>query len=624
MKNIPSLLATAVLLSHAQNSLAEDDNTIFVSAKAPITAEEYSGSVSVVTAAEIKASGATNLVEALETAPGITTGISGSNSSKVIKIRGMDAEYGLILVNGKRVPNTDRNLPFGPGYRYNWVPVENIERIEIIRGAASSLYGSDALSGVINIITKQAGDEWRGSITADVQSFKASGGDGEGLSITGGGPLGESVDLSLALEQSNSDAVKDESGLTIKSAREVTNFQADLGIDLSEKDRLQFGVIAGKEDGQDIDNSFSGTPTLNQLDLDRRLFSADYSTKVGDFNLSTGGVIGKTDLTEGTNKWEITEKNFSLNIDGALNDSNYLSAGIERRVEGADRFDLNFSDEFRSWSGFLQNRIDLNEAHSLTLGAAYDEHNRYDGEVSPKAYWNWQVSDAWSMKAGYSHGYIAPSIREGSSLYIVPAGPTRRYVGNDDLQPETSKTAEVSLAYIGDVLDASVGVFNTDVDDLITTTSTVSGGVTTAQYTNVNEAEIRGLEATAGWKLSDTSKLTFNYTFLDTENKSGTSAGKELVKRPRHTANLKLNQQLPSIDSSLYMAVRSVSKQYTDTANTSTISGHSIVNVGFTKHLGDNFDVQASVYNVGDKRVMDSTEAVEVGREYRLSLSYNF
>ena len=153
---------------------------------------------------------------------------------------------------------------------------------------------------------------------------------------------------------------------------------------------------------------------------------------------------------------------------------------------------------------------------------------------------------------------------------------------------------------------------------------TVSGGVTTAQYTNVNEAEIRGLEATAGWKLSDTSKLTFNYTFLDTENKSGTSAGKELVKRPRHTANLKLNQQLPSIDSSLYMAVRSVSKQYTDTANTSTISGHSIVNVGFTKHLGDNFDVQASVYNVGDKRVMDSTEAVEVGREYRLSLSYNF
>ncbi|WP_261842709.1 TonB-dependent receptor plug domain-containing protein [Aliamphritea ceti] len=624
MKTIPSLLATAVLLSHAQNSLAEDDNTIFVSAKAPITAEDYSGSVSVVTAAEIKASGATNLVEALETAPGITTGISGNNSAKVIKIRGMDAEYGLILVNGKRVPNTDRNLPFGPGYRYNWVPVENIERIEIIRGAASTLYGSDALSGVINIITKQAGDEWGGSITADVQSFKASGGDGEGLSITGAGPLGESMDLSLALEQSNSDAVKDDSGLTIKSAREVTNFQADLGIDLSDEDRLQFGVIAGKEDGQDIDSNRSGTPTLNQLDLDRRLFSADYSTKIGDFNLSTGGVIGKTDLTEGTNKWKITEKNLSLNIDGALNDSNYLSAGIERRVEGADRFDLNFSDEFRSWSGFVQDRIDLNEAHSLTLGVAYDEHNRYDGEVSPKAYWNWQVSDAWSMKAGYSHGYIAPSIREGSSLYIVPAGPTRRYVGNDNLQPETSKTAEISMAYVGDALDASVGVFNTKVDDLITTTDTVSGGITTAQYTNVNEAEIRGLEASAGWKLSDTSKLTFNYTFLDTENKSGTDAGKELTKRPRHTANLKLNQQLPSIDSSLYMAVRSVSKQYTNTTNTSTIASHSIVNVGFTKHLGDNFDVQASVYNVGDKRVMDSTEAVEVGREYRLSLSYNF
>nr|WP_243432085.1 TonB-dependent receptor [Aliamphritea spongicola] len=623
MKTIPSLLATAVLLSHAQNSLAEDDNTILVSAKAPVTAEEYSGSVSVVTAAEIKASGATNLVEALETAPGITTGISGNNSSKVIKIRGMEAEYSLILVNGKRIPNSDRNLPFGPGYRYSWVPVENIERIEIIRGAASSIYGSDALSGVINIITKQAGDEWSGSVTVDAQRLDGSGGgDGEGITVTAAGPLSESVDLSIALEKSNSDAVEDDDGLTIKSARDVRNLQADLGINLDEVSRLQFGLIAGDEDGEDIDNS-RGTVVQNELDQERRLFSVDYSTVVSGFNLSTGAVKGKTDLTEGTNEWKITEENYSVDLDGALNESNYLSAGIERRIEGADRFDRDFADEFRSWSLYLQDRIDLTDAHSLTLGAAYDDHNRYDSEISPKAYWNWQINDAWSMKAGYSHGYIAPSIREGSSQYVIPAGP-RRYEGNDDLQPETSKTKEISLAYVGDTFDASVAAFNTEIDDLITTTDTVDGFVTVAQYNNVDKAQINGLEASAGWQVTDTSKLSFNYTFLDTENKSGDNEGKELTKRPRHTANLKLNQMLPAIDSSLYVAVRSVSKQYNDAANTSEIDSHTLVNVGFTKHLGENLDIQASIYNLGDKRVMDNTEAVEVGREYRLSLSYNF
>ena len=69
--------------------------------------------------------------------------------------------------------------------------------------------------------------------------------------------------------------------------------------------------------------------------------------------------------------------------------------------------------------------------------------------------------------------------------------------------------------------------------------------MTVAQYNNVDKAQINGLEASAGWQVTDTSKLSFNYTFLDTENKSGDNDGKELTKRPRHTANLKLNQMLP-------------------------------------------------------------------------------
>lgn len=623
MKTLSSLVAGAIALANSQLLLAADSDTVLVSAKAPITAEEYSGSVTVISAAEIKASGATNVVDVLGTAPGITTSVSGGNSGKVVKIRGMEGEHGLVLVNGKRIPNTDRNLPFSPGYRYNWVAIENIERIEIIRGAASSIYGSDALSGVINIITKQAGEEWSGALTVDAQRFREDGGNGEGVALTAAGPLGDMADLSIALERSNEDPIYNDAGQTIKSGREVKNFQANLGVDLTEQDRLAFGVIAGSDDGIDVDASFRGGNSRNNLEHDRRLFSVDYTSKVGDFNLAAGAVNSTSELLEGSSDWKIVERDISLNLDGALNDTNYLSAGIEHRTERADRFDRNFRDEFKSWSGYVQDRIDLNDSHSLTVGASYDDHNRYDGEFSPKVYWNWQVDDNWTVKAGYSHGYIAPSIREGSSQYVIPAGPTRRYVGNDDLQPETSRTAELSLAYVADSFDATVALFNSSIDDLIATNTTVQGGVSVVQYNNVNKANIRGLESSLGWRIAEGSRLSFNYTYLDTENRSGSNKGKRLTDRPEHTANLVLNQALP-YDSHLNVAWQVTGDQFTDSANNNRIGGYGTLNLGVSKSFGENFDVQATVKNLGDKQVFDGSEAIEAGREYRLSLTAKF
>ncbi|MEH6447006.1 MAG: TonB-dependent receptor [Oceanospirillaceae bacterium] len=594
--------------------------TVFISAKAPISAQEYSGSVSVVTAEEIRATGATTIAQALEGVPGIAIGITGGNAGEDIRIRGLAAEYALILIDGKRVPNTERNISSSPANRNRWVAIENIERIEVIRGAASSLYGADALSGVINIITKKATEQWQSSVTVDGRSVKEEGGNGSGINISTRGEVNDKIGVAFSVDHQADDAVLDDAGLSIRSKRRVTNTQLGFDIALNEEDSLAIDLLYGEEVAEDIDTL--GSPL--EVDQIKQLYSAQYNSKIGDFNAKYALSLGNTTVKQGTQDWEIADNNFNFDIDGALTDQQYLSAGVGYREEKAYRYDKDFADTFKSFTGFAQDRIDLNDEHSLTLGFSAEDHNKYGGKVSPKVYWNWSVDEQWSVKAGYSQGRISPAIREGSALYIIPAGPTRTYQGNDDLKPENSKTYEISAAYDNQDISGSVALFNSDITDLISTTSTVTGANTLVVYSNVNEAKIRGLEGSIAWQVNNSANLSFNYTYLDTENGSGTDAGKELTERPNHTANLKYTQHLSAIDTTASLSIKGVSAQYTDSANTTQIAGHGIVNLGFVKSLSKNIDLSASVKNLTDRQVFDGSEAIYVGREFRLALTGRF
>jgi outer membrane receptor for ferrienterochelin and colicins len=625
-----SIIATGIILANTTfTQAAQTQEDIFVSAKAPISAQEFSGSVSVVTAKEIRASGATNIAEALEGVPGVSIGTTGSGAEE-IRIRGMAAEYGLILIDGKRVPNTERNIPFSIATRNRWVAIENIERIEVIRGAASSLYGADALSGVINIITKKATKEWQSNVTLGARGAKPSGGDGTGINIGTRGALSENVAMKFSVDHQDDNAIEDDEGLSIRSKRRLTNTQLGFAVDVDANSQFNIDMLYGEENGVDsdalTDRSGNVLPghSVSELRQIKQLLSADYSTKISDFNTKFSTSKGRTTVKQGTNDWEINDNTIGVDIDGAISEGQYLSSGLSYREEKADRFDKDFSDKFKSVNGFVQDIIDINDAHSLTLGFSFEDHNKYGSKVSPKVYWNWAVDEQWTVKAGYSEGRITPAIREGSSQYIINAGPTRTYQGNDDLNPEESKTVELSAAYSTDTVTASIGVFGSKIDDLITTESIVNGSHTLALYSNVNKSQINGLESSIAWQMTDNSKISFNYTYLDTENKSGSNKGKDIAKRPKHTGNLKLTQYAPSIDTSFSLAFKGVSKQYTNAGNTNSIRGHGVVNVGFVKPITKNIDLSGTIRNLGDKRVLDGSEAIEVGREYRITLTTRF
>ncbi|MCV2403388.1 TonB-dependent receptor [Marinomonas sp. C2222] len=614
------LAASTPTFAESESSVELD--SLIISAKAPVDETSFSGSVTVVTAEEIAASGATNINDVLATTPSVQMVKTGQNPSPAPQLRGLDPEQTLILVNGKRIPNTDRTVPQEPAFRYGLVPLANIERIEIIRGPASSLYGADALAGVINIITKEATLDWTGSISLYSEKMEnANGGDGQGMSLSASGALGENADLLISGETSSTDGILDDDNSdSLQTSRDVDNYQVDLGIDLDSGDRLEFGILSSDEESIE----FSSGVEDDSAYVTNQIFTVEYFTEISGFDTSISAVAGESDVLEDTRVWSVNESDLSVDSQGRLDDKNYLSFGANYREEAAERGDTTvFEDEIDATTVFFQDVYEVTERTTLTFGLAYDSHSKYGSESSPKLNVVTQITPEIGFKAGYGESYLAPSLSQGSSSYVVSAGPTRQYSGNDDLKPETAKTAEVGLTFQKPNSSGSVTLFHSNVDDLIDTTSSTSGSVTTYEYNNVDSSILQGLELS--WSFfndAGSKKLNLSYTFLDTEDES---TGKELTERSKHLAKANYFHKNAFSGFDMDAAARYTGTQFTDSDNTETIGAYFVADLGVSKEVLAGTTVRFGINNLTDEVVLnDSDQLLEAGRSYKLSLTSSF
>ncbi|MEO9654728.1 TonB-dependent receptor plug domain-containing protein [Marinomonas sp.] len=619
---ICSCLGASSAVFAAENTPLELDS-IIVSAKAPVDESSYSGSVSVIMSEDIQASGASDITDIINMSPSVQLVKTGNNPALAPQVRGFSSEQVLILVNGKRIPNTDRSVPSEPAYRYGLVPVANIERVEIIRGPASSLYGADALAGVINIITKKATAQWTGSVSLYSEVMDdANGGDGQGLSLSASGAVTDNIDLLISGEATSTDEILDEDNLaSLQSSKDVDNYQVELGVDLDNGDRFELGAISSDERSKEFRSTGEEGDTT---DIENKIFTAEYFTNIKGFDTSASLTTGEADVIEGTKVWTVNEDDLALDTQGYLNDKNYLSLGINYREEEAVRDDTTtFQDKVDATTLTAQDVFQVSEDTSLTFGVAYDSHSKYGNETSPKISVLTKLTPSIGFKAGYGKSYLAPSISQGSSSYVVSAGPTRQYQGNDDLKPETAKTAEVGLTLQQTNSAGAITLFRSDVEDLISTTSTTTSGFTSVQYNNVDSAILQGLEV--NWSVysnDETRKLTLSYTYLETEDKS---TGKELTDRADHLAKLNYQHKGAFAGFDLDAAARYVGDQFTDDDNTEVIDAYFVADLGVSKQVFDNTRVRFGINNLTNKVVLnDSDQYLESGRSYKLSLTSTF
>lgn len=618
--------------------------------------KKAAASISVLTQEEINKKAYRDVTDALKDVPGVV--VTGGGSSSDISIRGMGSAYTVIMVDGKKVntrsvrPNSDNS-----GIEQGWLPnIGAIERIEVIRGPMSGLYGSDAMGGVINIITKKAGNEWTGSIKLDTTlqensnsgnvyqsnvyiagpliakllSFKANGlysqrdedeiyGGYSKQRIRAGGAAfsltpndDHTIDLEYQRSIQNRDATVGKSLSPVQTGRNPpTNSLTDYY--RTEYSLTHRGTIGAIETHSYIQREENDNPSRN-MEAINTTFNSINKIDFDRHSLSFGGMYLKEELED---------------------KGNQLSIGGARPVSNLDRY---------SWALFAENAWNIVDDFTLTSSLRLDKDEKFGDHWSPKVYGIWTLDDHWIIKGGVSTGYKTPALRATVAEWGQATGGGQSkgvIVGNPDLKPEKSVNYEVSFNWDSlDRLTAGLTLFNSEFKDKITEIRTCQGtsGSLSCDWLgekfdfvslreNVDKANMRGAEATLGWNVLPSVNVSANYTFTDTEQKSGVNSGKPLNEMPKHmfntTTDWEINDQFSSWGRVNY---RSKTSDYL--SRTTMAKGkpaYTMVDVGVNYKPTQNIAVAAGIYNLFDKKIDTATyNYVLDGRRYNLGMTYRF
>ncbi|MWP47884.1 TonB-dependent receptor domain-containing protein [Gilliamella sp. Pas-s27] len=647
------VINTGILLSLSSTAIAasnSDTDTMVVTASGfSQQVKEAPATISVITPKEIENKPYRDVTDALKDIPGVT--VSGGGDSTDISIRGMDAKYTMILIDGKKVstretrPNSDNS-----GFEQGWLPpLTAIERIEVVRGPMSSLYGSDAMGGVINIITKKVSDKWHGGVRLEsVIPYRSA----EKNTYTGSfSTLGPLIDDILGIQLYGQYSKRNEdkflSGHAEQKLRSI-NGKLSLNATDTQKFDLDFGRAL-----QNSKSTGGKTRPISRGDFLR-------DNRRNTFALTHNGLFGDVSTTsfvayEGNNNPERKMKirntdvdtrvtiPFSINmltIGGKYNYQELHDKGnqLNKSITKIDRW---------NYALFAEDELRLLDNWSLTLGLRYNKDENYGSNWNPRVYSVWNIDDSFTLKGGYSTGFATPQLRQvvsdwGQVTGGAGTGNKGMIMGNPDLKPEKSDNFEIGVGYTNDYgVDASATAFYTKYKDKIQSyyicQGPAGGGLCQiAGYQerfdfvqgreNVGKADLKGLELSFKTPLFTDFLLSSNYSWTKTEQKSGKYKGRSLNRTPKQKFNTQLDWYA-SQQWDLWAKMAYYGMESSNNRNGTKVEypGYTFWDIGASYQVHKQAKIYAGVYNLFDKDVSneDFGKTLE-GRRYFVGTEINF
>ena len=495
---------------------------------------EVASSVTVITAADIERKGAKTVAQALRDVPGLAVTQTGPTGSvTTVSLRGAKTEQTKVLIDGVAV-----NDPISPGGGFNFgnLLTEDVERIEVVRGPQSVLYGSDAIGGVINIILKRGKGKPNGYVKAWAGSYHTY-----GETVAGGGSQGwlDYYPSVTRLDSGGFSAAALRDGNHERDGFGGTSYMTKLGITPSDKfettmlvkghaNRIETddGGGPGQDDGdrygKDRELLLRVEPRLSLLDgrWEQRFAFSHVRNRRTDNDDPAGDRIRSVFNGERTK--------FEWQHDLRLHETNTLSVGMETEEQAGSS--MYFSDEYgppyyydsfprtamRTWGWFVQDKINIADTFFTTAGVRLDEHDQFGQAVT------WRLAPAlWinqtqtKLKGAIGTGFKAPSVYQ----LFVPI------YGNRSLSPEESLGWEAGFEqyFCNKALVWEVVYFENRFTDLI--------DFSASRYNNVGQAQTKGVETSAKWRLCKAVELSANYTYLHSLDEQ---THDDLIRRPRH------------------------------------------------------------------------------------------
>lgn len=603
----------------------------------------------VVTAEDIAKSSINSIADLLRESVGVNN-YSDSSGRDELQLRGLSGQYTLILVNGKRVSSSGA-LWRGGDFDYSSIPLNSIERVEIVRGPMSSLYGADAIGGVINIITKKANETWKTTINGEYRSIEAGDGGAQhraGLSTAGA--LNDSFKLAISGEQYEHDAwyAEKESATAVPNLerKKAQNLLTTLTWSPDESQSLDFDL--GYNNDKRPYALYATDPAYRDQEITRIDWGFTHEAK-WDWGNSTAYIKQENSDIDDFNSRYNDPKNRNLKEENTYAkayfntefSSNTLIAGVDFRHQEikdpatylkSGKFDVN------QVALFAQDEIALAKRLSLTLGARIDNHEVFGNHTSPKAYLVYQATDFLTFKGGVNKAFKAPDGSKLSAEYsVISCGGKCYLAGNPDLKPESSTSYEAGFELKRVGWNLSVSAFKNDIVDLIEREVgyDLNNNPNSAKWINIAEAITQGVEVQGAYKITTGLSLKGNYTYLDTEytNIDGTTT--VLTYRPKDKATLALNWQVTSKLSTDLSVNYLAGMQYSSWANTGgtwvqvfpELESYYRTDLTFAYAATDALTLRTGIKNVENIRldkVDQNYTTHELGRNYYLSASYTF
>ena len=578
------LFNSIILQAQVIDDTSKPDEIIVKSTRSNSNVYQLGSSVEIISAEEIKKNSFNFVSEALQTSSGVYVSQTGSfGGTATVRIRGASSDQTLVLIDG--VPISDPSSP-GGGYDFSSLLTSNIDRIEILKGSQSTLWGSDAIGGVINIVTFENASIPNIHLNTEIGSFNTEK-IGTDFNIAN-----EHNSLFLSYDSYKSDGISkadkrdgnsEKDGIGSRSYLLKTNhniFNSEISSNInyreSDVDYDGYGFATGVTDSDEntkgrqlnwslslrkafLDDLLVNSILFGESEIDRKY----YTNNIENFS------------AKGERKFIRYVGNYSLN------DNNSFTFGFENEEVTTSGVD------FDTRSIFLLYETLISKNFGFSLGLRGDDRNNLASQETPKITAFYNLNDEWRLRANWGEGFKLPTIFQSTFFCCGAEKP------NENLLPETSEGYEIGIDYKSNENFNKIGVtfFDQDISNMIDFSFSIGG------YENIKKVYSKGVEVNFVSQLKDNITISGSFTKLDSENEFGS----RLSRLPEEKGNLNIDFSL-GLKNNFYISLFYNGDEVDPRGE---VSDWFRSDLNFSRNISDKAKIYFKVKNIFDEEYQD-------------------
>lgn len=564
----------------------------------PIT--DVVADVTVIDREEIDRYGAVGLADVLANVPGVTISRNGGPAATTsLYMRGAETRFTAVFIDGVRVDSQSTG-----GAAWNAVPLSQVERIEVLRGPAAAIYGSDALAGVVQVFTRQGEEGFFPSVRAGVGSQ----GTRELSAAVRGGQGAFDYAFGLGLERSDGFNVKP-SGNPDRDGYRNESVSGRLGWKLAPGHKLDLSVLDNRQtadyDAFTPGNDDQSKQRLQTVGLNwSARWSDAWNTRVGytrgidRYETSPSPYLTETQVSTWLLRNELKMGQALLSVDFERREDELLNRSTTPELTDRDQNALAVGYGLRSGN------------HTLQLNARYDKDSEFGGESTGSVAYGYALTPALRATASVGTAFRVPTLFQRFSIYGTP-----------DLKAETARNVEAGLRWQAGPNRAAVVVYRNEVEDLI---NYISGPGACANgvgdyagcYGNVGKARYSGVTFSGGTKWGPVNVGGS----LDLMRPKNLETGKVLARRAETQASLTADTRVAGWR--LGGELQHVGKRFNDAANKQALPAYTLLNLSASTTLARQWTLLARVDNATDKAYESTLGYATAGRTFYLGVAW--